>query len=49
MIRCIFDNLVPRKRLVIERNRVKFGPRGVFSVFRVLVELHVSGNSGIIR
>ena len=29
----IFDNLVSRKRLVVERNRVKFGLRGEYSVY----------------
>ncbi len=43
----IFEKPVSRKRLVVERNRVKFGPQeGVFSVYRILVKLNASGNSG---
>ncbi len=43
----IFDSLVSFKWLVVERNRVKFGPQGrVFSVYRILVKLNASGNSG---
>ncbi len=29
----IFDNRVSRKRLVVERNGEKFGPRGEYSVY----------------
>ncbi len=44
----IFDNLTCRKWQVVERNRVKFGPRGlVFSVCRILV--NAPGNGGVIR
>ncbi len=43
----IFENLVSRKQLLIERNRVKFGPQGwEFSVYRILVKLNASDNSG---
>ena len=36
----IIDNLISRKWLVVERNGVKFGPRGwVFNVHRVLLTL----------
>ncbi len=46
----IFDNLVSCKWLVVERNGVKFGPQGwVFSIYRILVKLNASGNSGVIR
>ena len=35
-----FQTTVSRKRLVVEQNEVKFGPRGgVFSVYRVLLTL----------
>ena len=43
----IFDNLVPWRWRVVERNGVQFGPQGwVFSVYRILVKLNDSGNSG---
>ena len=43
----IFKKLVSRKWLVAERNRVIFGPHWwVFSVYRVLVKLNASSNSG---
>ncbi len=42
----IFDNLVSRKWLEVERSRVKFWPqRYVFSVYRILVKLNASSNS----
>ncbi len=45
----IFDHLVSRKLLSVERNGVTFGPRGwVYSVYRILLKLNVSGNSGVI-
>ncbi len=43
----ILEKPVSRKRLVIERNGVKFGHRRwVFSVYRILVKLNASFNSG---
>ncbi len=45
----IFDNLVSQKWLVVERDRVSFGPQVcVFSVYRILVKLNASRNSGAI-
>ena len=48
VIRCIlifpvFDNIVSRKRLVVERNRPKF------SLYRVLWQLSVQGQSEVFK
>ncbi len=42
-----FDKPVSRKWLVVERKGVKFRPLGwIFSVYRILLTLNASGNSG---
>ncbi len=40
----IFDNLVSRKRLVIEQNGPKFGPRSKNLVYRVLLSVKCSSS-----
>ncbi len=46
----IFDDLVSRKRLGVERNGLKCGPQGsVFSVYRVLLSVKYSSSFGVFR
>ncbi len=40
----IFDNLVSYKRLIVERNGLKFGPRVSFNIYRVLLKVKFSNS-----